>query len=121
MGGAVPQLLERWAFRVGANAAKASGIRRLVVHVEPQDPDLDLPVILEDGDEIPSADLRVARRLLRAQLERQKKNLVGRQFEVASKMCEDGMTLHRAAKELGMDRKSLRRSFRSALVRLKRR
>ena len=125
MRGGGPKDLAKWAFRVGVNAAKAIGRRTVPAYVKAEDEDSEPSVLLEDAEEsralIADLDLNAARRVLRAQLARQKNNLAGRQFEVANKMTEPGMTLHRAAKELGMDRRSLKRSFRSALVRLRRR
>lgn len=103
-----------WAFRTSANAAKRLGRRRrppdheelgqrwhtdsrATDQIAPRSPGRTRAVILA-GSHI----------------------LVGRQLQVLLHMCIPGMTLHRAARELGMDRTALRRSFQSGLVRLAR-
>lgn len=114
MAGKQPRDIERWAFRVGMNAAR-SGLGCLTAAEVGQLHKNTESLDFASAAGIPGA----ARRLLRAQVARQRKKLRGRQMEVALKLCEPGMSLHRAARELGMDRSNVRRSLRSALERLR--
>ena len=102
-----------WAYRVGANAARSacSPHRRGSVSAETIPGDL--------ASEEPNPRARPTADELRSRIQAGASRLIGRQLEVALKLVEPGMTLHRAARELGMDRTSLRRSFASALNRLK--
>jgi DNA-directed RNA polymerase subunit N (RpoN/RPB10) len=109
---------EAWAYRVGANAARTllagPAIRRPGGR---RQFDVEVTGALMDPRCRGTLPL-VARAELRTLLRRRRGSLVGRQWEVVQKLTEPGMSLHRAAKELGMDRTSLRRCFRSALRRL---
>ena len=120
-GRGMPGKLEAWAFRVGANAAKVNAARMPPGGMAP-DGQVSWAISLPEDEEVSLAriaEIGRARQILRAQLKLHRRKLVGRQFEVACRLCRSGMTLHRAAKELGMDRTSLRRSFHAALRRLK--
>ncbi len=106
---------EAWAYRVGANAAKKLATHRGAA--------VESAVPLEHlaATDRPSATspLSGTQRLrLRAQILDRKHHLVGRQLQVLLKLCEPGMSLHRAAKELGMPRFNVRRAFRSGLRRI---
>lgn len=105
-----------WAFRVAANAAKKIGKLRAGGRLGRLDENARMTQVLGRAlvDE-------AERERMRAYVLRNESRLVGRQRDVLLRMCEPGMSLHRAAKELGMDRSSLRRSFKSGLERLKRR
>lgn len=101
---------EAWVGRVAANAAKRLAAAKKRV-----------PVPLDHA----AAQILVAatvpaleRRRLRRAILRRQEVLTGKQLEVVLKLCEPGMTLHRAARELAMDRSNLRRTFRAALWRL---
>jgi len=109
-----------WVFRVGANAA-----RRLAGCRQAGRAATNLDVVLESaaswvesaGDApLPAVD----RAELREFVLGNKARFVGRQWEVLMKLTEGGVSVHRASRELGMDRKSLRRSFRTALKRIRR-
>lgn len=115
--------VERWAFRVAANAARRLTKRHEIpVGTMPQERDS------REGPRTPSASESVhgsppptkmpSRHELLTVLHRLGKFLRGRQLEVALKLAERGMTLHRAAKELAMHRCNVRRAFRSALRKL---
>lgn len=118
-----------WAFRVAANAARRPPARRrehtpssskkadsanfadaALAAFDAQDP------IDEPQDSV--HEVACCRRLVRAHLAQRKNLLRGRQLEVLRKMAEPGMSFHLAAKELGMDRKSVRRSFHSGMARV---
>lgn len=105
--------LKAWASRVAANQAKR--IWRRLAPNESLRPDPDREGtpsrVVPEGTEDHAMLLR--------SIECSRETLRGRQFDVILKLSEPGMTLHRAAKELGMDRKSVRRSFHSALARLR--
>lgn len=119
-----------WAFRVGQNEAKRALRRRrettwgtellrsgelLLREDRPSDADA-----MADREAATEARTR-AKKLLRAKIVRQRKILIGRQLEVMLKLCDDReLSLHAAAKELGMDRQNLKRSFLSGLARLAR-
>jgi DNA-directed RNA polymerase specialized sigma24 family protein len=111
--------LAAWAFRVGANAAKRLGPSRRRTSGRPLE---ELPEAVEfEADAESTARSQACRRVLRAWLSRHGKILTrGRQLEVARKMALPGMTYHRAAKELRMDRSNLRRTFRRAIEHLAR-
>ncbi|MBX3465062.1 MAG: sigma-70 family RNA polymerase sigma factor [Planctomycetes bacterium] len=101
----------RWASRVAANAAKRlaprSSMQRrgALSSVDAQPPETRF---------VPQA----SRRALLAALAQRNDRLRGRQFEVVCVLAREGMSIHRAAKELCMSRFNLRRAFRSALRRL---
>ncbi|MCU0867332.1 MAG: sigma-70 family RNA polymerase sigma factor [Planctomycetes bacterium] len=110
---------ERWAYRVAANAARSIARREAasIATVAMVESAFEAP----DGLHAPCDNGKVAEashRVLRAMLARRRNLLRGRQLEVTLKMTERGMTFHRAAKELGMTRYNVKRSFRSALRRL---
>ncbi len=110
--------LERWAFRVAANAAKRShGAKHVgVVGL------LELGAGSGGGSDEGSdsrSDVAGLRAVLPTQLCRKKNLLRGRQLEILLKLAQPGMTQNRAARELGMDPSNLRRTFRSGLARLK--
>lgn len=100
-----------WAYKVAQNAAKRIGGkgRPVCLPADVAAADLDA-VTLSDCD----------RDSLRATLVSKMEFLRGAQARVLIKMCESSMSFHRAAKELGMKRWSVQRSFRSALRRLER-
>lgn len=102
---------QAWVGRVAANAAKrlATAARRV-----PLSPSRQAAAKIPLASTLPALERR---RLRRAILRRQEV-LAGRQLEVVLKLCEHEMTLHRAARELAMDRANLRRTFRAALRRL---
>jgi hypothetical protein len=116
-----------WAFRVGANAARRlsgrpSGVSIELVGSDPRH-------VLERAESEPSGGGSIERRLqiLRQQvgddpatwLKSQGIRWRGRQLQVLRKVLEPGMTLRRAAMALGMGRSNLRRSFHSALERIR--
>lgn len=103
-----------WAFRTAENAARRIGSRRRSRH--PLGLGANPPVETRTGDE--GATVRKSRAELRRAILARKHRLIGRQLEVLLKLCEPGMSFHRAAKEIGMDRTALRRSFQSACERL---
>lgn len=105
---------EAWAFRVAANAAK----RAIIVLTTAQTNTSSGSEFISDAPPGHRRRNNLNRRRLREVIILNRHQLTGRQFEVALKLCEPGMSLHRAAKELLMDRRSLRRSFRSAIARL---
>ena len=107
-----------WAFTVAANRAKK--LCQPGRSPRTQDGvDLDSLLVLPvTGNRTPSQSQRVA---LRRAILRAKRDFIGRQFEVLMKLAEPDMTLHRASRELGMDRHSLRRSFESGVARLSKR
>jgi DNA-directed RNA polymerase specialized sigma24 family protein len=112
---------EGWAFRVAANFIR-SGCRK---QVQPTGggSTFDRVDANERGvDDRPesSRSLDDQRQLVAAFLARHQRLLRGRQWEVILKMTDPSMSLARAAKELGMDRANLRRTFRSALARIAR-
>lgn len=116
-----PRHAESWAFRVGANAAMRIGAKKLIESVDPREFLHPLVTMVRGGavESLHHVGREVARSLLCAQLVVRQKWLRGRQFAVVQKLCEPGMSLHKAAKELGMDRSNLRRSFVRALRRLR--
>jgi len=118
--------LESWASRVGANEAK-----RLLARSRPYtnrsvdghapDASVDIEAVAPGEDCVPDGGgAGLPRPAEGRELARWKKILRGRQFEVIARMLRPGMTLSRAAKELGMDRTNVRRSWRSALAGMKR-
>lgn len=121
---------EAWARRTGANAAKRLASRHRLPSAKSEGLDAGLvTAALDDVDGQFQADARgdgvkeatnvaMCRRLLRAHLAQKKNLLRGRQLEVVLKMSVQGMSFHRAAKELAMPRCNVRRSFRSAIRRL---
>lgn len=101
-----------WAFRVGANAAKVIAARRARDRYLSEASERERSVArsaLSDEERAHLRDLLAAFRGL----------LVGRQGEVLEKALVAGMSLRRASQELGMDRRSMRRSFYSGLSRLR--
>ena len=103
-----------WAFRVGRNAAKKLGKR--IVRFATFDP-------AEIPDSLQAPTTRGAcspeeREIARRKIAANEKKFRGRQFAVAMKLTEPGMSLHRAAQELGMSRWNLKRAFQGALRRL---
>ena len=104
--------LGAWAFRIGMNAAKRLASRRTR-----QATNIDAAMICAQP-EVASALDEEQRAHLRTGLSAVGSLLRGRQRQVLSKLLEDGMTFHRAAKDLGMERHALRRSFHSGTVRL---
>lgn len=118
---------QQWAFRVAANAALKLRGSHSVAPVDDQSP-AAVQAALEALDAAHSEDqagvqsqLAGMRRMLRARLALHRNLLRGRQFEVLAHMAKQGMTFHRAAKELGMARFNVRRAFRSGLRRLRER
>ena len=107
-----------WVFAVAKNEARRLAARRGVAGaVTNSEGVLEAASSWVDASAdsmLPAVDRADLEAVVRAS----KKKLVGRQWEVAMKLIEPGMSFHRAAKELGMDRKSVRRSFRSGLKRL---
>jgi DNA-directed RNA polymerase specialized sigma24 family protein len=103
-----------WAFRVAANAAKR--IRK--TRSKQRKAGLEEAVCLLAPAKNPKSLVEL-RAKLRAKIIARKEKLIGRQCEVLLKLCEPGISYHRAAKELGMDRSSLRRSFRSGVKRMR--
>lgn len=115
LAGKVIDDLPGWSFRVGANAARRLAGRNVAVK---RDGALDAAALLTDRHSSVSPAVKKTRgRVLRAVVTNRKK-LIGRQFDVVTKLSEPGMSLHRAAVELGIDRTNLRRSFKAALKRL---
>jgi DNA-directed RNA polymerase specialized sigma24 family protein len=105
---------EAWAFQVGKNAARELG-RRSQTSVRLESCEfLDMLQV----QDVRSSVSQEQRDELRRRINANKKILKGRQFEVALKLTEPGMSLHRAAKDLGMQRWNLRRSLQGALRRL---
>ena len=107
-----------WAFRVGQNAAKRLGAKRVLV--------LDASVVEVGADpvsvELDSHDpewVANLRELLGAALALVPRVLTPTMLVVVEKICEPGMTKHRAARELGMDRTSFKRSLARATRRLR--
>lgn len=100
-----------WARRVGSHAAKRAAKRDRVVLLDAR---LRDPVSAQFGGI--AAD---ERECLLAMLADRGRCLRGRQFDVVMKLIEPQMSIHRAAKELGMARFCVRRSFRSALQRFR--
>lgn len=114
--------LERWAFRVAANSARAIAARARSRRERngAMDPGaIDEPLsrlLIQETGEAPVGNAK--RRVLHALLARRGKCLRGRQLEVVLLLARPGMTFHRAAKELAMARFNVKRAFRSALRRL---
>lgn len=109
MHGRHPGSLMAWAYRVGANAAKKAGASRASSRKWTR-----LPEELawnEDGAGLPAGLIEAIEHIRRLA-----RSFRGRQYSVLRKMAEPGMTLHRAARDLRMDRHSLRRSFHSGLA-----
>lgn len=109
--GRQPGNLMAWAYRVGANAAKKEAGR--IVRSSTQRW-RRLPEYLDSmhaGAGLPSGLIEAIEHIHRLA-----RCFRGRQYSVLRKMAEPGMTLRRAARELRMDRHSLRRSFHSGLV-----
>lgn len=109
-----------WAYRVASNLVKrwaTRGPARCLRDGVAMD-DLTAEDSLEE-----SAMLGMTpgqRRLLRASIARRKNRLTQKQLAVVRTLCEPGMSLHQAARQLRMDRSNLRRVFRRALLRLRR-
>ncbi len=110
--------IETWAFRVGANASKRIGRRtaRDSAREEESGPSCDSQAWKAwkggpDGRAVWVRD----RKVLLAEVRRQKEKLTRKQLLVALKLCEPGMSLHRAAAVLGMDRSTLKRTFQRTL------
>jgi hypothetical protein len=99
-----------WAQRIGANAARRlSGRRsRRAASHEPN-------VVSGEAGVRSTAEQRAH---LRAGLSVLGGLLRGRQRQVLEKLIEPDMTFHRAARELGMERHAVRRSFHSGAARL---
>ena len=104
-----------WAFRCAANAAKRMGRRRRDGRSMRLSEDVEEPGPSEDRRTDPRT-----REALRQAILGARRFLRGRQSEVLLKLCEPGMSLHRAARELRMDRSALRRSFQTGMARLSR-
>jgi DNA-directed RNA polymerase specialized sigma24 family protein len=108
--------LAAWAFRVGQNAARQIASRRrstlevdlLSVHAAAREDDQPPPALADQGRVNVAGLLEEHAHLLR-----------GRQAEVVRKLSERGMSFHQAARELGMHRCNVKRTFRSALKRLR--
>lgn len=99
-----------WAFRVACNAAKRiSGLR-----ARRREVGLDEDARASDYSGFRRVDGK-SHEELQARIRASRSRLIGRQCEVLLKLCEPEMSIHRAAKELGMDRSALRRSFKSGL------
>ena len=119
LSGKVIKDWKAWAFRVAINAVKqiAAAHRKLI---DPTDRALDAAEL--DGTTISGFQSRglgaATRRTLLAAIRERRDFLVGRQCEVMVKLCGSDMSLHRAAKELGMSRYNLKRTFQSGLKRL---
>ncbi len=106
---------EAWAFRVAANAAKRAAARSPRAISIPSAGAGQSP----PGDHHGLDPTPALRRTLRLAIVSRGSRLIGRQLEVVLKLLEPQMSLHRAARELCMDRTALRRSFRTALARLR--
>lgn len=107
--------VQAWAFRVGANAA-----RRIAGH-EAKHRGLRARAVLaanrSGGAHAAFGNRERAR--LRALLAAHGNALRGRQAEVLEHLIQTKASFHAAARALGMDRTSLRRSFQSGLQRLR--
>lgn len=116
---------EAWAYRIGAHAArKLDSALADTANSSDQSPLRQDAVNATESHEEASElrSMRVAaKRVLRAHLARKHNLLRGRQLEVVLKLAQPNMSLHRAAKEIGMARPNLRRAFRSALRRIQQR
>lgn len=105
---------ERWACRVAANLAKRLGKAASKANTSDG---------LEQLAGAASNALAGANSLAHMRLADHpgwKKKLTKKQAAVVAKLLEPSMSLHRAAKELGVDRTSLRRTFNRACARLRR-
>jgi len=107
--------MDAWAYRVGANAARKLLEKAPRLSVASRDAMVHVPE--EEAVVQSQLEWRTPRQLV-GRLLQYKTALRGRQFDVLNKMCQEGMTFRRAAKELEMARSNLRRSFRSGLARL---
>ncbi len=95
-----------WAFRVAVNHVKRVGSGALAYA------EAGLAVDEQSGS-VPGS-----REKLRSRFRHMRKKLTPVQARVVEKLAEPGMSKHRAAKELGMDRSNLRRAFQRALTTL---
>jgi DNA-directed RNA polymerase specialized sigma24 family protein len=109
--------LAAWAFRVGANAARRI-LGGTAVSLRGASAAVEMASRADEAVNREGIHPQLGRMALRRRVLSAKKKLVGRQLEVVLKLCEPEMSFHRAAKELGMHRWSVRRSFFSALRRL---
>ncbi len=116
---------EAWAYRIGTNAARKLGQVQADTGSSTAESALGQAAARPAQGHEDAAETRsmrvTAKRILRAHLTRNQNLLRGRQLEVVLKLAQPNMSLHRAAKEIGMARPNLRRAFRSALRRLKQR
>ncbi|MBL8747565.1 MAG: hypothetical protein JNK78_00285 [Planctomycetes bacterium] len=110
LSGKTIQSLAAWAFKVAQHRVRRLGGRRGTLTLDAGDLDGSHPGAPYDGP-LPAGEQRE----IRAALVEMRLRLRGRMFEVVSKLLEPDMSLHRAARDLGMDRKSLKRSFERAL------
>jgi hypothetical protein len=105
---------EAWMFRVAANAAREIGGRGASSSLHDVPAELLACAAQERTTALVDVSLSDLRKLILARADR----LIGRQLEVLLRMSEPGATVHGAAADLGMDRRSLRRSMRSGLRRI---
>ena len=113
--------LERWAYRVGRNLAKriAARLRRSVSTSEFEAESTAMldrtETACRAGDLAPQSDTKH----LREHLLLYKSNLTPRQFEVAWISTNPGLSTHKAACALGIDRSNFRRTLQRAVKRLR--
>jgi hypothetical protein len=105
---------EAWVFRVAANAARRLGGRWASSSLHGVPAELLACAVQESTTALADVSLSDLRELILARADR----LIGRQLEVLLRMSEPGASVHGAAAELGMDRRSLRRSMRSGVRRI---
>lgn len=120
---------QAWAFTVAANAARKLSSKQTapVTPVARTGPGGLIRSLVGVHEATHAAGASTTRtrcspspELLRAYLAKWRHLFRGRQIEVLLKLAEANMSLHRAAKELGMRRYSVQRAFKSALRRLQR-
>lgn len=109
-----------WAFRVGQNAArKLAALNAKTEFWEHATEGMKHePSVARVEPNVAPGDVTADQ--LKAMIASMVSQLTLNQCAVGSKMCEPGMTLHRAAKELGKDRSDVRRTWKSLLARLRR-
>ena len=108
---------EGFCYRVAANAARRLAARRSRMRELTRVPERELCARPAGGSSHASRGVGE----LRAQLARLQEVLTPKQRRLAAVLAEPGMSLHRAARELGMDRANLRRMFRRILLALEKR
>jgi len=126
MRGAKVDNLAAWAFRVGVNAARKLARRSGKLRSGLSELELRITSLrgFEESEgisDVVTASSRspaIGRQELRHVIAEKKEILTRKQFLVAMKLCEPDMSLHGAAKALGMDRSGLRALFQRALAAL---